>query len=312
MEYPTLPGYEITGIVGQGAMGCVFRGRHLGDGQDVAIKTLLVDDPSLQRALANEWEVLSRVEHAYLINEREIIEHEGRAYLVMEYVESQTLTRWIDSASPRQRMEEGGQILEKLCEVLAYLHAQNPPVIVRDLKPDNILLLKDGSIKLIDFGIARALEGGAKTEVALKGFASANYAPLEQYSTNATTGIASDVYSLGATTYHLVSGQAPMAAIDMLTASKDPEKMLLALGIDQDWAELVGAAMRSKPTQRISLPTFRVRIPKPKAPGDQAAAAPPPPPLPRATAPASGGFGLIGWLVLALALLALALFFPLK
>ena len=310
MEYPSLPGYEITGIVGKGSMGCVYRGRHCEDGQDVAIKTLLVDDPSLQRALANEREVLSRVEHPYLINEREIIQHEGRAYLVMEYVESQTLTRWIDSASPRQRMEEGGQILEKLCEVLAYLHAQNPVVIVRDLKPDNILLLPDGGIKLIDFGIARALEGGAKTEVALKGFASANYAPLEQYSTNATTGIASDVYSLGATTYHLVSGQTPMAAIDMLTGSKDPEKMLLALGIDKDWAELVGAAMRSKPTQRISLPTFRVRIPRPKAVSEQPSAAPPPAPLPTRSEKGSNS-GLFGWLLLALALLAAAIFYPL-
>lgn len=310
MEYPNLPGYEINGIVGQGSMGCVYRGRHRVDGQDVAIKTLLVDDPSLQRALANEWEVLSRVEHRYLINEREIIQHEGRAYLVMEYVESQTLTRWIEAASPRQRMEEGGRILEQLCEVLAYLHAQSPPVIVRDLKPDNILLLPDSTIKLIDFGIARALEGGAKTEVALKGFASANYAPLEQYSSNATTGIASDVYSLGATTYHLVSGQPPMAAIDMLTGSKNPEHMLLALGIDQDWAELVGAAMRSKPTQRISLSTLRTRIPKPKAANELTVAPRPPLPLPKASTPS--GSGLVGWLVLALALLAIALFFPLK
>ncbi len=310
MDYPELPGYEITGMVGKGAMGCVFRGRHRGDGQDVAIKTLLVEDPSLQRALANEWEVLSRVEHPYLINEREILQHEGRAYLVMEFVESQTLTRWIEAASPRQRMDEGGLILEKICEVLAYLHSQSPPVIVRDLKPDNVLVLKDGTIKLIDFGIARALEGGAKTEVALKGFASANYAPLEQYSSNATTGIASDVYSLGATTYHLVSGQAPMAAIDLLTYSKDPEKMLLALGIDQDWAELVGAAMRSKPTQRVTLPTFRVRIPRPKPAG--AVATPPPIPRPEPPARPSSSSSLIGWLVLALALLALAVFFPLK
>lgn len=310
MDYPELPGYEITGMVGKGAMGCVYRGRHRGDGQDVAIKTLLVDDPSLQRALANEWEVLSRVEHPYLINEREIIQHQGRSYLVMEYVESQTLTRWIESASPRQRMDEGAQILEKLCEVLAYLHSQSPPVIVRDLKPDNILLIPDGTIKLIDFGIARALEGGAKTEVALKGFASASYAPLEQYSTNATTGIASDVYSLGATTYHLISGQAPMAAIDMLTASKDPEKMLLAMGIDQDWAELVGAAMRSKPTQRVTLPTFRVRIPRARAAQEAAAPAPLPRPRPQPARPSASG--LVGWLVLALVLLALAVFFPLK
>ncbi|MFN8612594.1 MAG: serine/threonine-protein kinase [Vulcanimicrobiota bacterium] len=310
MEYPDLPGYEITGIVGKGAMGCVYRGRHREDGQDVAIKTLLVEDASLQRALANEWEVLSRVEHPYLINEREILEFEGRAYLVMEYVESQTLTKWIESATPRQRMEEGAQILDKLCEVLTYLHAQSPPVIVRDLKPDNVLLLKDGTIKLIDFGIARALEGGAKTEVALKGFASAAYAPLEQYSTNATTGVPSDVYSLGATTYHMVSGQQPMAAIDLLQSGKDPEKMLLALGIDQEWAELVGAAMRSKPTQRVSLPTFRARIPKPRL--ESEAPVRPAPSLPVAPAPNPPSSGLIWWLLLALALLAAAIFVPLK
>jgi serine/threonine protein kinase len=312
MDYPDLPAYEITGIVGKGAMGCVYRGRHRRDGQDVAIKTLLVDDPSLVRALANEWEVLSRVEHPYLINEREIIEHEGRAYLVMEYVESQTLTKWTESASPRQRAVEGAQILEKLCEVLAYLHSQTPPVIVRDLKPDNVLVLRDGTIKLIDFGIARALEGGAKTEAALKGFASANYAPLEQYSSNATTGVPSDVYSLGATTYHLISGQQPMAAIDLLQTGKDPEKILLSLGIDPEWAELVGAAMRSKPTQRITLPTFRVRIPKPKV--ESEALAPPRPapalPVPRAV-PASSS-GLVWWLVAALVLLAAAIFMPLK
>ena len=310
MEYPDLPGYEITGIVGQGSMGCVYRGRHRGDGQDVAIKTLLVDDPSLQRALANEWEVLSRVEHDYLINEREIIQFEGRAYLVMEFVESQTLTAWTDAATPRQRMEEGAKILEKLCEVLAYLHNQHPPVIVRDLKPDNILILPNGDIKLIDFGIARALEGGAKTEVALKGFASAAYAPLEQYSTNATTGIASDVYSLGATTYHMISGQAPMPAIDMLTHSKDAEKMLLARGIDRDWAELVGAAMRSKATQRISLPTFRVRIPGPKVITDEPVR--PLAPLPKAAPPSLSSSGLVWWLLLAVALLVAAMLVPLK
>lgn len=102
-----------------------------------------------------------------------------------------------------------------------------------------------------------------------------------------------------------------MAAIDMLTGSKDPEKMLLALGIDQDWAELVGAAMRSKPTQRISLPTFRGRIPQPKGPVAQVSSAPPPPLLPsRAEGPSSSS--LLGWLLLALALLTVAIFFPLK
>ena len=102
------------------------------------------------------------------------------------------------------------------------------------------------------------------------------------------------------------------AAIDLLQTGKDPEKILLSLGIDAEWAELVGAAMRSKPTQRITLPTFRVRIPKPKV--ESEALAPPRPapalPVPRAVpAPSSG---LVWWLVAALVLLAAAIFMPLK
>ena len=261
MEYPKLENYEISGVLGQGAMGCVYRGRHLGDGQEVAIKTLLVEDPSMQRALANEWEVLCRVEHPYLINEREIITHEDHLYLVMEYVESTPLSDWIEKTPPQQRMELGAPMLDKICEVLQYLHCQDPPVIVRDLKPDNILVLPNGDVKLIDFGIARALIADSKTEVALKGFASAAYAPLEQYSAQATTSVASDVYSLGATTYHLVAGKLPVSAIDMLTAGQQPEKMLLDMGVEPAWAALVGGAMRPKAPQRIGLDEFRRRIP---------------------------------------------------
>lgn len=262
MDYPEIPGYEITGVIGQGAMGCVYRGRHREDGQDVAIKALLVEDPSMARALANEYEVLCRVEHPYLVNEREVVEWNSHHFLVMEYIESVPLSQWIETTPRAQRLEKGAEILDKVCEVLEYLHSQDPPVIVRDLKPDNILICPNGDIKLIDFGIARALEGGAKTEVALKGFASAAYAPLEQYSAQSTTSPASDVYSLGATTYHMVSGNLPVPAIDMTTQGQQPEKMLLDLGVEPVWASLVGSAMRNKPGQRISISEFRQRIPR--------------------------------------------------
>jgi len=94
-----------------------------------------------------------------------------------------------------------------------------------------------------------------------------------------------------------------------LTHSKDAAKMLLALGIDQDWAELIGAAMRNKSTQRISLPTFRVRIPAPKVVSDEPAR--PLAPLPQA-APHASSSGLVWWLLLAVALLLAAMLVPLK
>jgi serine/threonine-protein kinase len=275
MDFPELPGYEITGVLGQGAMGCVYRGRHRQDGQEVAIKTLLVEDPSMQRALSNEWEVLCRVEHPYLVNEREILESNDHTYLVMEFVESVPLTQWIETHSREQRMQLGGPILDKMCQVLLYLHSQDPPVIVRDLKPDNVLVLPNGDIKLIDFGIARALVGDSKTEVALKGFASAAYAPLEQYSAQSTTSVASDVYSLGATAYHMISGNLPISAIDMLTAGQQPEKMLLDMGVEPGWASLIAAAMRPKAPHRISLEDFRRRIPGMHKPTEVATPAPP-------------------------------------
>jgi serine/threonine protein kinase len=259
MQYPSLPGYTVTGILGQGAMGCVYRGRH-DDGQEVAIKTILVEDPSLQRALANEWEVLQRVEHPLLINERELISLNSNLYLVMEFVESQNLADWIAVTARSQREQEAPQILAQVVEVLTYLHGQDPPVIVRDLKPDNILLCPDGTLRLIDFGIARALEGSAKTEVALKGFASAAYSPLEQYSAQSTTSTASDVYSLGATAYHLLTGKKPESAIDMLTHGQTPEKMLQNQGVSAAWTSLIGSAMKGKAQHRISLQEFSERL----------------------------------------------------
>ncbi len=242
-------------------MACVYRGLEVATGRPVAVKCLKVDDPSLQRALANEWEVLNRVEHEYLVDELELVQTDSATFLVMELIEGQPLGTWIESHSASERATTAPLLLAKVCQVLQYLHAQDPPVIVRDLKPDNILVTPSLDIKLIDFGIARALIGDAKTEVALKGFASAAYAPLEQYSAQATTGVHSDVYSLGATAYHLLTGHPPLSAIDILTQKVNLEQELLRSGVDAEWASLIAAAMRSKANQRIGLDDFIQRMP---------------------------------------------------
>lgn len=242
-------------------MGNVYRGRHLASGELVAIKTLQSDDPSLQRALHNEFEVLSRVKHPLLVNEREIVEHAGCLFLVMELVESVTLLNWIDTHDDGQRLTAATGLLDQLCDVLEYLHSQQPPVIVRDLKPENILIRPDGTITLIDFGVARALTEDSRTEVALKGYASAAYAPLEQYTAAATTSPASDVYSMGATAFHLLCGRPPHSAMDVLTRNHSVEQELRETGVDARWAALIAHAMKLKAPQRLSLAEFRRRLP---------------------------------------------------
>lgn len=309
-----LPGYEFLEIVGEGSMGAVYKARHLASGDLVAIKTLQVDDPSLRRALANEFEVLCRVEHPLLINEREILEHGNCAFLVMEFIESVTLGAWIKEHGQPERVAKAGAIAEQLGEVLTYLHSQDPPVIVRDLKPENVLLRPDGTIKLIDFGVARALEKNSRTEVMLKGYATMAYAPLEQYSEQATTSPASDVYSLGATLYHLLKGEPPSSAIDMLSRGASAEEELKQAGIDPRWSALVGAAMKLKAPQRISLEEFTSRIPG-RHGSHVLGAAEPVPAAPTAVRivhlpPESGSRDWLGWLaVVFLVAVALLLMF---
>lgn len=300
--FPQLDGYQLTGLLGRGGMATVYRAIQQGSGRAVAIKCLESDDPSLHRALANEWEVLIRVEHEYLVNELELIQTDKATFMVMELIEGVSLTDWIVQHSPQERLKAAPSLFLKLCDVLGYLHSQDPPVIVRDLKPDNILISENITPRLIDFGIARALTQNAVTEIALKGFASAAYAPLEQYSAQATTGVHSDIYSLGATLYHFLTGEAPKAAIDLLSEKTNLEQELVQKNIEPAWAALVAAAMRLKAQQRISLDEFRAKIEQILRP------APPPPSLPSPTArsvaperPAWMSWGLI------LALLTIAL-----
>jgi serine/threonine-protein kinase len=100
---------------------------------------------------------------------------------------------------------------EQLCSALDYLHSQNPPILHRDIKPSNIKLTPSGTVKLVDFGLVKVLHSDEeRTITVLEGRGTLPYTPLEQYAGEAgTTDIRSDIYSLGATLYHLLTGQPP-------------------------------------------------------------------------------------------------------
>jgi serine/threonine protein kinase len=228
--------YELLGLIGQGGMGAVYKAadRRL-PGRLCAVKETWPPPGISVEALAQarkqflrEASTLARLDHPNLpkVSDYFSLAPSGgdrpdleRDYLVMDYVPGQDLYQMVQDASREGRFPEERQVLgwmEQLCDALAYLHRQEPPVIHRDVKPANVKLTPEGRIKLVDFGLVKPLDpDDPKTLTGLRGIGSLPYTPIEQYAGDlGHTDTRSDVYSLGATLYHLLTGQPPACAQD--------------------------------------------------------------------------------------------------
>jgi serine/threonine protein kinase len=206
--------YRIITPVGQGGMGTVYRAldTQLNE-RVVAVKELVVNDRSSQAgkealaAFKHETRLLSGLQHPNLPGIFEQFEENERFYLVMTFLEGQTLEEILQRSSFKKlSLYEVLQIGQQLCEVLQFLHSQYPPIIFRDVKPANIMRTSAGKIYLIDFGVARQFKPGQKKDTVP--FGSLGYAPPEQFGKAQTTP-RSDIYSLGATLFQLLSGYEP-------------------------------------------------------------------------------------------------------
>ena len=207
--------YLITKLLGQGRMGAVYRAVDTQAQQRVvAVKEMSQSGLSrqeLQEAITSfthEASLLAHLSHPSLPRIYQQFEENGRRYLVMDFIEGITLE---EHRSTYQRQGKRIPLLSlldiaiQLCSVLDYLHMQRPPIIFRDLKPDNIMLTPKGQAYLIDFGIARLFKPDqAKDTIAL---GSPGYASPEQY--HKATSPRSDIYSLGAVLHQLLTGDDP-------------------------------------------------------------------------------------------------------
>ncbi|MDQ0285163.1 serine/threonine protein kinase [Desulfofundulus luciae] len=205
--------YIIIKVLGRGGMGAVYKAldQRLNN-KPVAIKemsTKAVGAENLQAAIAafkKEASMLIGLEHPALPRITDFFgSGEDRWYLVMDYIEGETLKAIVEKRGPIPEAEVLNWA-RQLCEILDYLHSQNPPVIFRDLKPANIMLTPKGDIKLIDFGIARHFRPGLTSDTTLYG--SVGFAPPEQYGEH-QTDVRSDIYALGATLHYLLTGIDP-------------------------------------------------------------------------------------------------------
>lgn len=206
--------YRVLQTIGQGGMGAVYLAQDTQLGNRlVAVKEMSQSnlyDQQAQDARENfrrEAHLLTELQHPNLPSIHDYFEESGRWYLVMSFIQGETLEDYLGHVPNQQLpLEEVLGIGLDLCNVLNYLHTHQPPIIFRDLKPSNIMRSADGHIYLIDFGIARHFKPGQAKDTATYG--SMGYAPPEQYGRAQTTE-RSDIYSLGATLYEMLSGYDP-------------------------------------------------------------------------------------------------------
>jgi tRNA A-37 threonylcarbamoyl transferase component Bud32 len=179
------------------------------DGEACVLKEFILsksDNGSILIESASEFEaeasLLSQLDHSHVVQMQEFFADNGRAYLALEYVEGESLRKLVkrNGALPPERVRE---IALQLCDVLYYLHSQNPAVVHRDITPENIIMQPDGSIKVIDFSLALKQEARQTTDSCGKHA----YTPPEQFRDEACAQ--SDIYALGATLHYLLTGQNP-------------------------------------------------------------------------------------------------------
>lgn len=202
--------YKILRVVGKGGMSVVYQAVNEKANKIWAIKEVRKDGVQnyevVKQNLIVETELLKRFNHPNLPSIIDVIDGDGTFLIVMDYIEGNSLSKALEQ-SGAQSQEDVIEWSKQLCDVLWYLHTRKPPIIYRDMKPSNVMLKPDGNISLIDFGTAREFKSSSVEDTTCLG--TQGYAAPEQYGGHGQTDARTDIYCLGATMYHLVTGHNP-------------------------------------------------------------------------------------------------------
>ena len=239
--------YEILSLIGEGGMSRVWLARDQRLNKLWAIKEIDrvardANNAVVVQSLIAEANLMKRLDHPALPRIVDIVEDEKTVYVVMDYVEGKSLKRVMrDLGRP---MDEKDVISwgTQLCDVLEYLHTRTPPVIYRDMKPSNVMLRDDGSVKLVDFGIAREYKEDRSSDTQILG--TRGYAAPEQLSRVRQSDVRTDVYALGVTLWSLVTGLAP-SAVDVLRPIRQVDP-----GLSEGLEHIIDRATRQDPAER--------------------------------------------------------------
>jgi tetratricopeptide (TPR) repeat protein len=224
----TIGPYRILEAIGQGGMGAVYRAVREDVGLQVALKVVrgALGDPLRLARFRQEQRLLARLEHRHIARLLDAgVADDGTPYLVMEYVEGEPITDWCNARN--LDVEARLRLFLDVCDAVAFAHRHS--IVHRDLKPSNVLVTRDGEVKLLDFGIAKLLEGdeldAGLTATGVRPLSPAYAAPEQLLGEPITT--ATDVYGLGALLYELLADCRARS-----TSAADPISLVAALDAD--------------------------------------------------------------------------------
>jgi eukaryotic-like serine/threonine-protein kinase len=201
--------YELLVKVGEGGIGQVFKARHQVTGEIVAVKLLarnVAANPVTLKRFEQEFIASRKIDHPNVIRAIEHARWEDQPYLVMEYVEGESVGALIERAR-RLAEAEAVRLIAQVCEGLAQAHHRG--MIHRDIKPDNILVTRQGVAKLADLGLVKDQNAMLNLTRTGRGLGTPHYMAPEQYDSAKTADVRSDVFALGATFYTMVTGEPP-------------------------------------------------------------------------------------------------------
>ena len=244
--------YRIIEVLGHGGMGSIYRAVDENLGVEVAVKENLFTVEDYTRQFKREATILANLRHPNLprVTNHFTIPDQGQ-YLIMDYIEGEDL---------QERMERQKTIPEEeviifgaaICDALAYMHSRDPQVLHRDIKPGNVRITPKGDIYLVDFGLAKIIQGNKTTTTGARAM-TMGFSPPEQYGA-ARTDTRTDIYSLGATLYTALTGSTPE---DSLAQTMDQE-VLTPLrernpSVSRRVAEAVEKALQVHPNDRFQM-----------------------------------------------------------
>jgi serine/threonine protein kinase len=258
--------FVVEGVLGQGGFGITYKGRDARLNRTVALKEFF---PQAQGCLRRgttvqpgggitigefheernkfleEGQRLAQFQHSSIVKVFSLFEENNTAYMVMEFLKGKTLLKMVEETGP---LEERLllQLIEQVAGGLGVVHQAN--VIHRDIKPENIMVAPDNRAVLIDFGTAREFAAGKTRKMTT--MLTPGYAPLEQYGQHARFGVFTDMYALGATTYHLLTGQVPIQATDRAAGVELAAPRRLKSNISRQVSDAVMWAMEMKVDKR--------------------------------------------------------------
>lgn len=249
--------YRVAEQIGKGGMGEVFVATDERFQSKVAIKRTFYGDPEMSRAFEREARLLNRLRHAALPKVSDHFTEDGDQFLVMEFIEGSDLSELLRQRKVPFPLTDVLRWADELLDALDYLHTQEPPVIHRDIKPQNIKLTPQGKVVLLDFGLAKGAPNPAQTATgtvsSVFGY-SVNFAPLEQMQ-GLGTDPRSDLYSLAATLYYLLTGARPPDALTRAAATvrQQPDPLRPAHLVQAQVTETVSQILKRAMSQNAAL-----------------------------------------------------------